>query len=200
MTLTARPTASARLKEALEIRKLQTDILFAKLSFVAQIANTIGITAIGILVFFYFQRPQIEQMEASRLATERQQVALAIERAVGNENAAQRTTMFKVLKELWPNYPAIRVAEETRNLLDVKISPVGALEQCGQAIANINQLQAGRDRLLTELAAEITGSRPGSLRGEGPIAHALQKQRAELDEKIDLAKKMAASCPPSFGR
>jgi hypothetical protein len=201
MAISARPTPSARLKQALEIKKLQTDILFVKLSFAAQVLNAIGITVVGILVLFYFQRPQIEQMEASRLATERQQIALAIERAIDTADPAQRATKFKILNEIFPNQPAIKIAEETQKLLDVRINPVESVEQCGQAISSVNQLQAGRDRLATELKAEVTGARSGSLAGFGPVARGLQNQLAELDAKIEDAKRMVASrCPPQFIR
>lgn len=198
MTLTARPTNSARLKEALEIRKLRTDILFVKLTFLAQVVNTIGITALGVLVFFYFQRPQLEQMEATRLTSEKLQVGQALERAILIENPIYRAVTFKMLKELWPQYSAISVSEETRNLLDAKLPPVVAKEQCGQAQRNITALQAGRALLEAELDAEVRGTGTAGKGGFGPIAQTLKRQLSDLIAKINQAQKESSICavPP----
>jgi hypothetical protein len=61
MPLSPRPSSFARQKEALEVRKLRTDIAFAKLTFFAQLFNTLCITILGAVVFYYFQRAQIDQ-------------------------------------------------------------------------------------------------------------------------------------------
>jgi hypothetical protein len=194
-----RPSPSAREKEKLEIRKLQTDILFAKLTFTMQIINSVSILALGILILLYFQRPQIEQMEAARLAAEKQQIALALERANAVENSQQRAAQFTMLKSLFPQYREIvGAAEDTRNLMDIRTVPVQDKDMCAEALANITKLENGRERLEAELAAEVEGVRSGSIgsgkAGLGPIAKGIQQQLADLRTKIDTAKAQASQC------
>ena len=93
MATIARPTSAARLRGKLEISKLRSDILFAKLTFIAQIINTIGLAVLGGLVFLYFQRPQIEQMEITRLAAEKQQVSILAMNALALQNPQDRKSV-----------------------------------------------------------------------------------------------------------
>jgi len=188
---TQRQTSSAKLKEQLEIKKIRTDTLFVKLTFVAQLLNPLTIAAVGVAVLYLFQRPQIEQMEASRLLNEKQQISAALERAVTINSPAQRAITFKVLKELWPQYEAITVAEESRNLLDLK-PPAAMKENCAQILGNLSRLEQARNTLKIEIAAEVSGLR-GSLPGTGPIAKVLKSQLAEIDTQLEKLRNLRAA-------
>jgi hypothetical protein len=104
MATLARPNSAARLKEELEVTKLRTDILFVKLTFFAQIVNTLGLATLGVLAFLYFQRPQIEQMEISRLANEKQQVSALAMSALALENPQDRASMLNAVHTMYPQY------------------------------------------------------------------------------------------------
>jgi truncated hemoglobin YjbI len=117
MTLVARPTSAARLKEELEVRKLRSDILFAKLTFIGQIVNTIGLVILGGLVFLYFQRPQIEQMEITRLAVEKQQVSILAMNALALQNSQDRTSMLNAIHAMHPQYDFLGSLARSQTIL-----------------------------------------------------------------------------------
>lgn len=118
-----RPTSTALEKERLQVRKLRVDILFVKLTFVAQIANTIGLASVGALAFFYFQRPQLEQMEINRLATEKQQVSALATSALALANPQDRASMLDAVHALYPQYEFLDSLARSQTVLIQVASP-----------------------------------------------------------------------------
>lgn len=137
MATLARPTSATRLKEELEATKLRTDILFVKLTFIAQIVNTLGLGVLGALVFLYFQRPQIEQMEINRLATERQQVSSLALSALGLENQQDKTSMLNAVQAMYPQYEFLGLLARSQIALSEAAAPPHQpqVAQSPQAIA-----------------------------------------------------------------
>jgi hypothetical protein len=190
------PAAKARaeLKEELEIRKLQTDTLFVKLTFLAQIANTIGLTALGMLVFLNFQRPQLEQMKVKAAADQRQQIEQALENALAIVDPQQRAVRFKLLKESWPDDPVINTIEDVRNQLDAKIaSATAAAERCEKLANDLVRIVESRENIAQELASvrEQVTFAPGGSRDR---INGLEEQLSKIKQQVDAAKRQVAAC------
>src|SRR4029077_18725911 len=129
-------------------------------------------------------------------SNEKQQVGLAIERAIAIKDDPQRAAVFRVLKAMWPQYSQIALAEQTQSLLQVPIQPVGAQEQCFKARAAVAELEEARQKLQSAIRAEAFGT-PGlgsGQRGFGPIAKALTEQLRDVEVKIARAKAENAGC------
>lgn len=91
-------------KQQLEVDKLKLEMRFIKRNHYAQIFNTAALVLVGLVVFYFFQRPQIDQMENTRLATEKQQVATLVINALQIENERDRTNMLKAFTQMYPQY------------------------------------------------------------------------------------------------
>jgi hypothetical protein len=62
----------AEVKQQLEIEKLKLETRFIKRNHYAQLSNTAGLVLVGLLVFYFIQRPQVEVADATRVSAERQ--------------------------------------------------------------------------------------------------------------------------------
>src|ERR1700747_1097758 len=89
-------------KEQLEIQKLKLEIHHINKGFYAQIANTIVIAIVGLLVLILFQWPQVQIMEATRQVNERLQVANAVIAARNIQDPAERAKMLNAIEREWP--------------------------------------------------------------------------------------------------
>ncbi|WP_148287795.1 hypothetical protein [Rhodopseudomonas sp. B29] len=91
-------------KEELELQKLQLEIMYSRRGFRLQLANFVTLVAIALTVFYFFQRPQVQTMEAARLATEKHQVAQLVIAALGISGDAERARILVMLAEQYPHF------------------------------------------------------------------------------------------------
>jgi hypothetical protein len=118
--------SSAEEKEQLEIAKLKMELRYIRRTFIVQVVNIFALVGVGLVVLYFFQRPQIEQMEMTRLANEKQEVAKQVIAAQSIADPGDRRRMILSLAELYPTHQfvlqiarsAIVMAERTVTTAD----------------------------------------------------------------------------------
>jgi hypothetical protein len=184
-------------KRSLEVKKLHLEIMYMRRTFWAQIGNTFAILALGAAALYFFQRPQISQMEAARLSNEKQYVISTVVSAYNMKDPKDRQQVLSILAQGFPEYPFVSTLLRG---LEVVNSPTSfasfdsADERCKAIRARLIDARAAKDRTHDEVLKEISGlGRTGQM-GEGPIANLLRDQEAQLTalERL-LMRDMAAS-------
>lgn len=111
------PTLSS--KEELELEKLRLDIRFARRSFALQLANFISLVCMALVVFYFFQRPQVQTMEATRVASEKHQVAQLVIAAQAISNEPERLRVLDMLAEQYPSHTfVVRIARSVKSIAE----------------------------------------------------------------------------------
>lgn len=167
-----RESPLSREKAKLEITKLQLDIRYVQRTFRLQTINAIALILIGLAVLYFFQRPQLDSLEATRLATEKHQVATLLISVQAIANDADRKRMIEMLAQQWPSHDFLRAIVQSNRA----IAQLGPCSTPGDLDAAINELQ-------WQFHREITGGGGTGLAGYGPAAKAI---RAQMDMIIEL--------------
>jgi hypothetical protein len=181
------PTApSDPSKESLEIAKLQLELRYIRRNFFAQIANTILLVLVGIVVFYFFQRPQIGQMEVSRVAAEKQQIATLVIAAQNLQNSDDRRKMVEMLSEQWPQYEFVRAIAKSYDAMDEKRRPKvisTRAEQCTEYAKNLDELNNSLNQIEASVVKEM-------LTGRGQSIVALDRQYTEISAQKESITKL----------
>src|SRR5262249_43932103 len=104
-------------KQLLEIEKLRLEMKFIPRNHYAQFLNPVTVFVVGLLVFYFVQRPQIDQMEITRLATEKQQVSTLAMSALALDNPQDRATMLNAVNAMYPQYEFLGSLARSQTLL-----------------------------------------------------------------------------------
>lgn len=83
------------LKQQLEVEKLRLEMRFIRRNHYAQLFNTGALVGVGLLVFYFFQRPQLDQMEFNRVLAEKNQIATLVTNALNVESERHRLALLK---------------------------------------------------------------------------------------------------------
>ncbi|MEA2898190.1 MAG: hypothetical protein QOJ84_3805 [Bradyrhizobium sp.] len=100
----------AEVKQQLEIEKLKLEMKFIRRNHYAQLLNTAAIMFVGLVVFYFFQRPQIEQ-------TERHEVYKLAMSALELENEQDKKTMLDALNSMYPQNEHIATLARSQTVL-----------------------------------------------------------------------------------
>jgi hypothetical protein len=183
---------SSRRKKELEIKKLELDTLYVKRTFFVQIANLLTLATAGIAALYFFQRPQIEMMEAARLSNEALQLdsmAIAILQFKDDED---KIAAFDRLASQWPRHTfLVDLARSMRALVAAKTEAV----DCSGLDKQIASLVAELVKLQDDLRAEVQGVN-NRLSGFGPHARSIEVQVRQLAAEIERLKasRQARNC------
>jgi hypothetical protein len=186
-------------KEQLEIQKLQLDIRHANRSFWVQVSNVIALIAIAIVGFYFVQRPQMDHLEASRVAIEKQQVANLLISAQGLDSDAEKKNMIEILARMYPEYDFVaKVAQSTLVIAQgppagnaraivtqsagASISADSSADDCVPVRTRVAALEASERDLASGLRAEQSGAR------DTPVAKSLRLQLDRTARQISLEK------------
>jgi len=199
MATLARPTSAARLKEELEVTKLRTDILFAKLTFLAQVANTLGLATLGVIAFLYFQRPQIEQMEINRLAAEKQQVSALAMSALALENIQDRASMLNAVHTMYPQYEFLGSLVRSQTVLTQVAAASGSSETKTPVNSNTEPappkvVEPAPPKITEAAPAKVTEAVPQRPSHAGYSLEDLKKAREKLDEGEGRIARIEEQC------
>jgi len=104
-------------KQQLEIDKLKAELKYIPRNFVAQVVNTLGLAAVALVVFIFFQRPQIEQMEITRASTEKQEVAKLLLSAQAIRDPKDKRDMIQTLSSIYPQHEFVSQIAKSQNVL-----------------------------------------------------------------------------------
>jgi hypothetical protein len=108
-------------KLKIETAKLRRDRTFVPLTFAAQVFNALCIILAGVIVLNFFQRPQLEQMEAARISNERLQLENHVISIQKYENANDKINAYKILADQWPQYSFLsNMVKNEQALLEAK--------------------------------------------------------------------------------
>lgn len=110
---------SAASKEELELQKLRLEIQYSRRGFALQVANFITLISIALIVFYFFQRPQVQTMEASRVATEKHQVAQLLIAAQSISSDVERSRVLDMLADQYPHFVFVaKIAKTARTITE----------------------------------------------------------------------------------
>lgn len=149
-------------KEELELEKLRLEIRFARRGFALQLANFVTLICIALLVFYFFQRPQVQTMEAARVATEKHQVAQLVIAAQAISGEAERIRVLDMLAEQYPHFPfVIRIARSVRPITEANAQASDQQDQRTRPQSS-TQFASSRDDLrraeIDRLTTDCSGS------------------------------------------
>jgi hypothetical protein len=197
-------------KERLEIQKLRLEVRYIRRTFFAQLFNTLTLLAIGIGVLFFYQWPQIGQMEATRLSSERIQVGTMVVAAQALENVQERNKIIETLAKQWPQYEFIRDIAAGNAVIAQAATPKAPNavqpERCDALADELGKLQRTATLLNNRISAELQTARDAESRRKGeatffdrlfgqttPAAQAMMQQRTEILELIKAVKQRQTS-------
>jgi hypothetical protein len=174
------------LKLALEVEKLRTEIGQARRTFWAQIANTATILGLGIAALYFFQTPQITEMERTRLNNERQYVTNSVIAAYGMKDPKDRDAVLTMLTSEFPQYQFVAALQRGSQLVEESLvsKPGGSdKDRCALLSANLEEVKGARIRLKNSIQDEMVGRGQSRAAGMGVIARALSDQERALAVK-----------------
>jgi hypothetical protein len=190
----------AQAKLALEIEKLRLELLYIRRSFFAQIANTLTILVLGVAVLSLFQWPQIQSMEATRLAVEKQNVTNDLIAVFNMKDPQDRQRMLIVLADQFPQYGVISTMLRTEQVLSSEAAtksggPTG--RSCEYLSDLLQQLAKAKREVERQLSDEVNGTGGSGRKGAGPIARLLEGQMSDLEtaESALEDQKRQLRCP-----
>lgn len=174
-------------KHSLEIEKLKLELIYIRRTFFVQVFNAAVILALGVAAIYFFQRPQLAEMEATRLSAERQFVTKSISDAYSMKDPKDRKRMFGLLAQEYPTYESvIQSITASLDITDKQLSPPldePVAARC-KAIANEgSDIILARAKLQYEFYREVSGVGQSGRVGTGPVAQVLRQQITELDER-----------------
>ncbi|MES2443487.1 MAG: hypothetical protein V4574_11715 [Pseudomonadota bacterium] len=181
---------SDEIKRQLEIEKLRLEIKYAQRSFYAQIINTISFVIIALLVFYFFQRPQIDQMEIRRISEEKMQ-AISIFKSVREiSNDIDRKRLIKILEETWPNDPVLASLIKSEAIIanGSLLLSKGSTEGCEKILPQISALERNEAILSAQYNIEV---RSAINPGVGPYSRDIDQQRNEVASQLAALTKRA---------
>jgi hypothetical protein len=224
MTDTAQAAeAATSQKDALEIEKLRLELVYIRRNFWVQAINSVLLISVALVVFYFFQRPQIEQMEATRVATEKLHIVTAIINAQGLDNERDKKKAFDLMATVWPQYSFITSIGESETVI-ASITPTqqGAptptvpppplpqlpafprpspsLEKritealCVDSRSKLDDLTRVSIRLQNDIASEDAGGASGRPAGKGPVWAALTRQQAKVRAEMELLQRRVRDC------
>jgi len=178
-------------KESLEIQKLQLDIRHSHRSFIAQILNTVVLGAVGVAALYFFQRPQVVELEATRLETEKSHVMSFLIATQSIPDDKVKRMIIHFLSESYPQYSSLRVIDKSieENALisrEIKEDDHGVCDRLRQ---EIEQQSHTIKELQEELMEEIAGVGKSRQAGVGPIANLLGEQISSSQNNLEFANK-----------
>jgi hypothetical protein len=103
-------------KQQLEIAKLELEMRYLRRNHFAQLFNTMALVFIALLVFYFFQRPQIDQMEIARKATQEHQVAGLVLTAM-SLNERDRVQVVQSLHQAYPDIQFLASIAKSNSVL-----------------------------------------------------------------------------------
>lgn len=188
-------------KELLEIQKLKSDIRTVNYNRFAQFFTPISVILSTVIVLIVFQRPQIDQLEATRISNEKIQIGNMLMTVQQIENAQDRKLMLDALKRSWPSYAEIEtiaqanqaVAEPLPEQSKISNSKDNSSEiQCAKIKIQHKELSESLGVLNDNINQEVYGIN-GRKPGEGPFVLALRKQVQEVNKKMRAFERYAVS-------
>jgi hypothetical protein len=197
----ARPKIDHRTKEDLERQKLVLEIKFIRLTFLVQLLNTLAVAAIPVVVFIFFQRPQIDEMSGARAASERQHVENMALRIFQLKTDSEKRVLLDLLQKSYPQFsvfldPLARSYEPKPDATKDDSEPVGV--RCAATKAEIQKQNALLADLTDAMKAELFDMKKGdpndtSVRGVGPVYQFLHQRKAATENYLaqlsdDLSK------------
>jgi hypothetical protein len=199
-------TPGAVEKEALEIAKLKLEAdklkvetaklhrerSIAPLTLAAQVFGSLCIIATGFIVLYFFQRPQLDQMDAARISNERLQLENYVISIQKFENDNDKVQAFEVLAAQWPQYPFLAdLAHSAQTVVQTK----RVAADCDASAVQIADLTSSIRTLETRIAdggnIKITGFNLGHINDPS-----LQAQKATLSAQVAIiqAKRKQDNC------
>jgi hypothetical protein len=180
-------------KLTVETQKLRRDRFLAPLTLAAQILGSFCIIGTGIIALYYFQRPQLDQMEATRISNERLQLENYVLSIQKFENDNDKLRAFEVLAAQWPQYPFLAdIARSAKTIVETK----RLADDCKTSAAQVADLNASIQALETRITqgpnVKILG---GDVRAINDPS--IRIQQAALRAKIAAIqqKQLQDNCP-----
>lgn len=183
-------------KELLDLQKLRADIHAAKFNKWAQFSTPLTILITGMAVLFFFQQPQIAQMEAARLSNEKLQISNVLNSVMQLSDVQSKKQLLESLVRDYPQHEGIRAIRDSYQIVSQTLPmPGGTSEtQCDPFVSRNADLQANLTELKQRFQAETFGVSNGSSRpGVGPLARAIGVQIREVESEIEALKVAAKS-------
>jgi hypothetical protein len=174
------------LKLALEVEKLRTEIRQARRTFWAQIANTATILGLGVAALYFFQTPQITEMERTRLSNERQYVTNSVIAAYGMKETVDRDAMLTMLTREFPQYEFVAALRRGTQLVGEQLTSKpgeSAKDKCITMSRALDQVANARTQLKSRIEDEMPGRGQSRQAGAGPIVRLLRVQEEELADR-----------------
>ncbi|MEA2954296.1 MAG: hypothetical protein QOJ96_3816 [Alphaproteobacteria bacterium] len=170
-------------KTGLEIQKLTLELSYIRRNFWVQAINSVLLSSIALLVFYFFQRPQLEQMESTRLATEKLQIVTAIIAAQGLDNEHDKKKVFDLLIKIWPEHTFLANIAESEVAMAGPASPQEAKTTPGAPPAvQPADSESARTATAREEAAREEAAREEAARREAARREAEQRREYELQQ------------------
>jgi hypothetical protein len=189
-------------KAALEIEKLRLEIKYARRTFVLQSTNSLALIVMALLVFYFFQRPQIDILESNRATSEKQQVATLLIAAQNIAKAEDKRRVIQVLVSQWPQHAFLKevaksdivVAESKEEVKTVPPIPSATpptpsnhdperLKDCASLRRHLAELDASTAALRELKLSETQGLGTRRQAGFGPIARTIEDQLDRVTEE-----------------
>jgi hypothetical protein len=176
-------------KEQLELQKISLEIKYAHRTFLLQALNAFALMAIAIVVFLFFQRPQLDQMSATRLSLERQHIESTLVGIFNMKSDADKRTMLEYLRSEYPQFEFLnsmsKSFEPKKDSTNMK-EPIA--ERCNQIADEIDKLR----KLSLELAENAVAEERGVMiraensgrAGKGPIYQYLLERREIVENEF----------------
>lgn len=191
-------------RRRLELTKLRLDIKYGPRSFFAQLANTLVIVVLAVLVLYVFQRPQLEQIRRGQEITERQQVMSLLIAAQSISEERDRSQIVQALSASWPENELLASFARSNQVLANNYLFFRAELPRAVLCSDLRTTAVRLDREISELRAaehrEVVG-RSSARVGFGPVARLLAEQRDRLVSRRSQLSNRASEnhCPISPG-
>jgi hypothetical protein len=191
----------AEQKQQLEIEKLRLEMRFISRNHYAQLFNTACLVLIGLIVFYFFQRPQVELAEATRVSTERQaemnrqsnekHQALSMYMAIReNKSDDERSKAIQLLTAAYPHQEWLgAIAKSEAVIEETTRAQIDALRQFRAEIEQVTkQTRESNERLqkLVEDSFRMQGLDPLGFRQHMEDLLRVEKElRLRLERQVN---------------
>lgn len=172
-------------RRRLELEKLRLDIKYVPRVFVAQIANTLVVACLAVLVLYLFQKPQLEQMRRNQEASEKQQIMSLLIAAQSVSDEKDRSRIVEALSHSFPENKLLRSFAESNRVLATLgyIRADGKIVNCESIRSDMRRLRREVEWVKIARRQEIEGA-SGGPSGYGPAARLLDEQQQRLLAKM----------------
>ena len=188
-------------KEELERQKLSLEIKYVHRTFLVQALNASALVAIAIIVFIFFQRPQLDQMAETRAALELQHVENTL---VGIFNLKNDSDKKLMLDNMYKQHPRFDYLGTLAKSFEAKPEPMKNTtepinQKCAEVRAEVDKQQSLLSELEGSMNAELRGLKTSpqntGMAGQGPVYKFLSERRnatksylAVLESQLQTAK------------